>query len=44
MSTTFPRREFTSKYDGQTLGDLCLVPSAVILILPVRFSVLVFEL
>jgi len=34
MSTTFPRREFTSDYDGQTLGDLCLVPSAVILILP----------
>jgi chemotaxis protein histidine kinase CheA len=34
MSTTFPRREFTSNYDDQTLGDLHLVPSAVILILP----------
>jgi len=34
MSTTFPRREFTSNYDGQTVGDLHLVPSAVILILP----------
>lgn len=34
MSTTFPRREFTSKNDSQTLGDLHLVPSAVILILP----------
>ena len=44
MSTTFPRREFTSNYDGQTLSDLHLVPSAVILILPVRSSVLMFEL
>jgi hypothetical protein len=44
MSTTFPRREFTSDSDGQTLDDLHLVPSAVILILPVRLSVLVFEL
>jgi len=34
MSTTFPRREFTSNHDGQTLGDLHLVPSAVMLILP----------
>ena len=44
MSTTFPRREFTSDYDGQTLGELHLVPSAVILILPVRLSILMFEL
>jgi hypothetical protein len=44
MSTTFPRREFTSNHDGQTLGELSLVPSAVILILPVRLSVLMFEL
>lgn len=34
MSTTFPRREFTYNNDGQTLDDLHLVPSAVILILP----------
>jgi len=35
---------FASNYDDQTLGDLYLVPSAVILILPVRLSVLMFEL
>jgi len=35
---------FTSNYDDQTLGDLHLVPSAVILILLVRLSVLMFEL
>ncbi|GFG39735.1 hypothetical protein Cfor_08759 [Coptotermes formosanus] len=34
MSTTFPRREFTYNNDSQTLGDLHLVPSAVILIVP----------
>jgi len=44
MSTTFPRREFTSNHDSQTVGDLHLVPSAVILILPVRLSVLMFGL
>jgi hypothetical protein len=44
MSTTFPRREFTSNCDGQTVRDLHLVPSAVILILPVRLCVLMFEL
>jgi hypothetical protein len=36
MSTTFPRREFTAADDCQTVSDVHLVPSAVILILPVR--------
>lgn len=34
MSTAFPRREFTANYDSQTVRDLQLVPTAVILILP----------
>ncbi|KDR21412.1 UBX domain-containing protein 4 [Zootermopsis nevadensis] len=34
MSTTFPRREFTAADDGQTVTELQLVPTAVILILP----------
>lgn len=34
LSTTFPRREFTSGDNSQTLIDLELVPNAVILVLP----------
>lgn len=34
MSTTFPRHEFTANDDCQTVSDMHLVPSAVILILP----------
>jgi hypothetical protein len=41
MSTTFPRREFTANDDCQTVIDLHLVPTAVILILPVRLNVVV---
>jgi hypothetical protein len=44
MSTTFPRREFTANDDGQTVTDLQLVPTAVILILPVRFHVVIYKL
>ncbi|XP_012252086.2 UBX domain-containing protein 4 isoform X2 [Athalia rosae] len=38
LSTSFPRRELTAADDGKTLVELELVPSAVILILPVRNS------
>jgi hypothetical protein len=41
MSTTFPRREFTANDDCQTVSDVHLVPSAVILILPVRLNVVI---
>lgn len=34
LATTFPRREFKSDDDGKTMFELGLVPSAVILILP----------
>ncbi|KAL3286644.1 hypothetical protein HHI36_001143 [Cryptolaemus montrouzieri] len=34
LSTTFPRREFTTNDNSQSLLDLQLVPNAVILILP----------
>jgi hypothetical protein len=43
MSTTFPRREFGANEDGQTLRDLQLVPTAVILILPVRLCVVMYK-
>jgi hypothetical protein len=43
MSTTFPRREFTASDDCQTVSDLHLVPSAVILILPVRLNVVMHK-
>lgn len=43
MSTTFPRREFTAADDCQTVSDVHLVPSAVILILPVRLNVLIHK-
>ncbi|RZC35920.1 UBX domain-containing protein 4, partial [Asbolus verrucosus] len=36
LSTTFPRREFTDGDKSQTLLDLGLVPTAVILILPLN--------
>lgn len=39
MSTTFPRREFTSENDKQTLRELELCPTAVILIVPMQFVV-----
>lgn len=35
LSTAFPRREFTSNDNAETLADLGLVPNAVVLILPV---------
>ncbi|XP_003704260.1 UBX domain-containing protein 4 [Megachile rotundata] len=38
MSTSFPRRELTSEDDDKTLLDLELVPTAVILILPLKNS------
>lgn len=34
LATTFPRKEFTSEDDAKTLLELNLVPSSVILILP----------
>ncbi|EFA06551.2 UBX domain-containing protein 4 [Tribolium castaneum] len=39
LSTTFPRREFTEAENSQTLLQLGLVPTAVILILPVNRGV-----
>lgn len=36
MSTSFPRRELTNEEDDKTLLDLELVPTAVILILPLK--------
>lgn len=36
LSTTFPRREFTTENGSQTLLELELVPNAVILILPLQ--------
>ncbi|KAJ9592417.1 hypothetical protein L9F63_015937 [Diploptera punctata] len=39
MSTSFPRREFSVNDDNQTLRDVQLVPTAVILILPMSGSV-----
>ncbi|KAJ8925828.1 hypothetical protein NQ315_009679 [Exocentrus adspersus] len=41
LSTTFPRREFTENDYSQTLLDLQLCPTAVILVLPVNNSGLV---
>ncbi|XP_043288065.1 UBX domain-containing protein 4 [Venturia canescens] len=38
MSTTFPRRDLVVKDDDKTLMELELVPTAVILILPVKSS------
>ncbi|KAG7188745.1 hypothetical protein KM043_008365 [Ampulex compressa] len=38
MSTSFPRRELTAEDDNKTLLDLELVPTAVILILPLKSS------
>ncbi|XP_020280469.1 UBX domain-containing protein 4 isoform X2 [Pseudomyrmex gracilis] len=38
MSTSFPRRELTNEEDDKTLLDLELVPTAVILILPLKNS------
>ena len=38
MSTSFPRREFTARDDDQTVCEAQLVPTAVILILPVSAS------
>lgn len=38
MSTSFPRRELTPEDDGKTLLELELVPTAVILILPLKNS------
>ncbi|KAK9695328.1 UBX domain [Popillia japonica] len=35
LATTFPKREFTNEHDSCTLAELELVPSAVLLILPV---------
>ena len=44
MSSFFPRRDFTSVDDNKTLLDLELVPSSVILILPVKsVSYLIFK-
>ncbi|XP_012276118.1 UBX domain-containing protein 4 [Orussus abietinus] len=39
MSTTFPRRDLTSEDESKTLLDLGLVPTAVILILPLKNTV-----
>uniref|UniRef100_A0A0V0G337 UBX domain-containing protein 4 n=1 Tax=Triatoma dimidiata TaxID=72491 RepID=A0A0V0G337_TRIDM len=39
MATTFPRREFTARDNNRDLQSLQLLPSAVILILPVQGSV-----
>uniref|UniRef100_A0A161MF51 UBX domain-containing protein 4 n=1 Tax=Triatoma infestans TaxID=30076 RepID=A0A161MF51_TRIIF len=39
MATTFPRREFTARDNNRDLRSLQLLPSAVILILPVQGSV-----
>uniref|UniRef100_T1IDE1 UBX domain-containing protein 4 n=1 Tax=Rhodnius prolixus TaxID=13249 RepID=T1IDE1_RHOPR len=39
MATTFPRREFTARDNSRDLRSLQLVPSAVILILPVQGNV-----
>lgn len=36
MSTSFPRRDLTAEDDSKTLEELELVPTAVILILPVK--------
>jgi UBX domain-containing protein 1/4 len=36
LATTFPRREFTSEDFNKTLIDLNLVPSSVILIIPIK--------
>lgn len=38
MSTSFPRRELSSEDDDKTLSELELVPTAVILILPLKNS------
>ncbi|XP_011310210.1 UBX domain-containing protein 4 [Fopius arisanus] len=38
MSTSFPRRDLSAEDDGRTLVDLQLVPTAVILILPLKNS------
>lgn len=38
MSTSFPRRELTNEENGKTLLELELVPTAVILILPLKNS------
>ncbi|KAI4466998.1 ubx domain-containing protein 4 [Holotrichia oblita] len=35
LATTFPKREFTNEHDSSTLAELELIPSAVLLILPV---------
>lgn len=35
LATTFPKREFTIEHDTNTLAELELIPSAVLLILPV---------
>ncbi|KRT80727.1 hypothetical protein AMK59_6207 [Oryctes borbonicus] len=35
LATTFPKREFTAEHDTNTLAELELIPSAVLLILPV---------
>lgn len=40
LSTAFPRREFTDNNDSETLADLGLVPSAVVLILPINQGVI----
>ncbi|XP_015115401.1 UBX domain-containing protein 4 [Diachasma alloeum] len=38
MSTSFPRRDLSAEDEGRTLVDLQLVPTAVILILPLKNS------
>ncbi|GJQ82762.1 hypothetical protein Trydic_g19770 [Trypoxylus dichotomus] len=38
LATTFPKREFTNEHDTSTLAELELVPSAVLLILPVAHA------
>jgi hypothetical protein len=43
MSTTFPRREFTADDECRTVSDVHLVPSAVVLILPVRLNVVIHK-
>lgn len=35
LATTFPKREFTNEHDASTLAELELIPTAVLLILPV---------